>query len=506
MDNLTIRLRDRQVPSDHKTGSWGDLLFVFHVVGILVAILGVTMLFPLLVDWESSNADWHVFVTSAGVCLFTGITVALATYRRYQKVDRRKGYLLTVLSWVIVGLFGSLPLAFSSLNLSFTDAFFETMSALTTTGSTVLVGLDHMAPGLLIWRSILQWIGGIGIVVMALVMLPFLRIGGMQLFKSESSDVSDKLAPQIVRVAGLTVLVYVSLSLACLAALIIAGMPFFDAVNHAMATIATGGFSTKDASVGYYDSPAIEAVLIIFMMSGALPLVFYARIIMHGRDAFKAERQIPTFLAIWILAIGIATVIRHNSSAVEAIGWLGAFRQAAFNVTSVLTDTGFATTDFSLWGSGAIALFMGLLFIGGCAGSTSGSIKVFRWQLLFGSIRSQLVHVLSPNRVVAVRYRGKGVDDETISVVRNFFFLYMVTWAVLSFVLMLSGLDYLSATSAIAQAMAGAGPGLGPIVGPGTNFLGLSDFSKYVLVAAMLLGRLELATVYVLFLKDFWRK
>lgn len=480
-----------------------SLQFILFINGILLCILATVMLVPAAVDLFLGDSDWHVFALSSATTFVAGVLLILAYRADPPPTGSRSGYLLTVASWVLTALFGSLPLVFGSLNLSFTDAFFETMSGLTTTGSTILSGLDSMPPGLLLWRSLLQWIGGIGIVVMAIVLLPALRVGGMELFRTESSDVSEKAVPQAYRLAGVTALVYLGLSVICAIAMIMAGMGPFDAVNHAMTTLATGGYSTKDASVGFFDSVPIEVVTEIFMVSGALPLIFYARLIMVGRRAFKHERQVWGFLGILAVAVSLATVWNVASNDMP---FGQAFRQSAFNVTSILTDTGYATTDFSAWGSFAVGLFFVLYFVGGCAGSTSGAIKIFRWQILFASARRQLRLMPSPHRVLVVRYGGRPVDAEMLGAVRNFFFLYLLTFITLSAGVMATGVDFLSSTTSIAQAMANAGPGLGPLVGPATTFAVLPVVAKWIIAAAMLLGRLELATVYVLLVGSYWRR
>lgn len=483
--------------------SQNSLRFVLFVVGILLGILGAVMLIPAVVDLASSNTDWHVFAMSSGATTFVGCTLALSNRVRIERLDVRAGYLLTTVSWVLISAFAALPLTFSSLNISFTNALFETVSGLTTTGSTVLVGLDNMPPGILLWRSLIQWIGGVGIVVMAMVMLPALRIGGMQLFKTESSDISGKSMPRVYQLAGVTLMAYTGLTVLCTIFLVIAGMNLFDAVNHAMTALATGGYSTKDASVGFYNSLPIEIVLIVFMTAGALPLVFYARMITHGRQALTQEWQVRGFLGILVVAIGAVTVWRWATGNVD---FDLALREAAFNVTSVLTDTGFATTDFSTWGSFSNGIFFLLFFVGGCAGSTAGAVKIFRWQVMLQGMMVQLRQMLSPNRVLVVQYAARPVEMEMLGAVRNFLFVYVLTFAALSLGIMATGLDFLSSTSAVAQAMANAGPGLGPIVGPGTNFSELPSASKWILMLGMLLGRLELSTIYVLLLPDFWRR
>jgi trk system potassium uptake protein TrkH len=483
--------------------SFGNALrFVLFINGLLLLILAAAMIVPMLVDLELQNADWWAFVGSAGVSAFVGASLALSCRGLSDKLNPRAGYLLTASAWVMITGFGCLPLYFSSLHLSFTDAFFETMSGLTTTGSTVLSGLDTMAPGLLLWRSLLQWIGGVGIVVMAIILLPMLRVGGMQLFRTESSDISGKPVARVVQMAAITGVVYVGLSVLCALGFYFAGMNMFDAINHAMATIATGGYSTKDASIGFYNSVPIEIVGIVFMAAGALPLIFYAHLFTKGRRALLQERQVFAFIGVLVVSTLLMTWWNVNHSGMQV--W-HALRVSAFNVTSVLTDTGFATSDFGAWGSFALGLMFILLLIGGCAGSTAGGIKIFRWQILFDGFSRHFRQMIRPNQIILTRYAGETVDDDMVHGVRNFFVMYLMTLIVLSVVLMATGPDFLSSISMVAQAMANSGLGLGPIGGPSGNFEGLSDPSKWLLIAAMLLGRLELSTVYVLFIAEYWR-
>ncbi|MEF2073724.1 TrkH family potassium uptake protein [Consotaella aegiceratis] len=476
--------------------------FVVYLNGLFLLALAATMILPMLVDYGTDNADAGNFL--ACIVLVGGVGAFLvAGFRKSEEqrvLDRRTGYLITVSAWLVVTFFGSLPLMFSSLGLSVTDALFETVSGLTTTGSTVLTGLDHMAPGLLLWRSLLNWIGGVGIVVMALAVLPLLGVGGMQLFLLESSDVSGKAYPRVAQMARAIGGAYLGLTAACAFALIACGMQPFDAINHAMAAIATGGFSTHDASIGYFDSPLIEVVLMLGMISGALPLVFYANFMARGRRVVLEDQQISAFFKILLLAI----VVMTGWNIARGMEPVHALRVSAFNITSILTDTGFATDDFSAWGSFAVGFFFFLYFVGGCAGSTAGSVKIFRWQLLFPGAIRQLRQTLSPRRVLVVRYQHRRVDEETMSSVRNFLFLYLLTFAALSLLLMTTGLDLVTSLSSIAQAMAGAGPGLGPLVGPSTTFAALPDEAKWLVMTAMMLGRLELVTVYVVFLREFW--
>ncbi len=476
--------------------------FVVFVDGCLLLILSAGMAVPMIVDAAADNADWLAFAEAAVITGYVGGMLALSCRGYGAVLDRRAGYALTVSAWLAVAGFGSLPFMLSPLGASVTDAFFETMSGLTTTGSTVFAGLDHFPQGLLLWRSMLQWLGGAGIVVMAILLLPALGVGGMQLFRTESSDISDKPLPRIYQMAAATMATYGGLTLACAIAYGLAGMNAFDAINHAMTTLSTGGYSTKDASFGYFDSVPIEVVGIVFMTAGALPLLWWSRLLAQRGRAFAQERQVSAFIAILMAGIFMATawnVINGHMPVWHAL------RVSAFNVTSILTDTGFASTDYSAWGGFAVGLFFLLLLIGGCAGSTAGGIKVFRWQLLLAGVERQFKQMLSPHRVLTTHYGERPVDGSMMDSVRNFFFMYILTLLVLSLAVMTTGLDFLSSTSAVAQAMANAGPGLGPIVGPAANFASLAPVAKWLLALAMLLGRLELSTVYVMLLGAYWR-
>lgn len=479
------------------------LHFVLYVNGIFLFALAAFMLVPMAVDFGYGNPDAVTFLASAA---FTSVVAAFLfiTFRHpgERGFDRRTGYMITVSSWISASVFGAIPFVFSSRHIGFTDAMFETVSGLTTTGATVLHGLDYFPPGLLLWRSLLHWIGGIGIIVMALSMLPALGVGGMQLFLSESSDISGKTFPKVKQLAQAIGVVYVSLTVANAALLVIAGMPLFDAINIAMATIATGGFSIKDASIGYYNSVPIEVVTIVFMIAGAMPLAFYAKFIMQRGRVHFFDEQIGAFMKIWALMVALTTAWNISRGMIPA----HALRVSAFNVTSIITDTGFATDDFSKWGSFAIGIFFVLYFIGGCAGSTAGSIKIFRWQLLFSGSLRHLRMLLSPNRTIALTYQQKPVADATLGGVRNFFFMYLVTFTVLSLAVMATGLDFLSSTSGVAEAMANAGLGLGPVGNPSGNFHSITAVAKWIIMLAMILGRLELATLYAVLLPEFWSR
>jgi trk system potassium uptake protein TrkH len=481
----------------------GDLVLVLYAVGWLLVILALAMLVPAAVDAARGEPDWQAFLGSAGITLFFGALLVFACQGPHREPQVRTAFLLTSLTWLAVALFGSLPFQIGEANLSFTDAMFETMSGITTTGSTVMVGLERTPPGLLLWRSLLQLLGGIGIVLISIIILPFLRIGGMQLFRTESSDRSAKLLPSMRALMGRILGVYLGLVGACTVALDIAGMDFFEAFNHACATLSTGGFSTRDASVGGFANPAAEWLITLFMIAGSLPMVRFVAVLQGRADLFFRDSQIRLFLAFVLIATAVLTgwlVTALDRPLLEAL------RLAMFNVVSVMTTTGFATTDYQLWGAPAIALFLALTIVGGCTGSTAGGIKTFRFEILWLSARLYLTGLFLPSRVARPRYESRPVDAEVINGVLSFVFFFMGAWGLFTVVLGALGLDLVTAISGSATALANVGPGLGPIIGPAGNFQPLSDSVKWTLTLAMLLGRLEFFTLLVLLHPAFWRR
>ncbi len=475
---------------------------ISFVMGLLILGLAAIMMIPAIVDLGEGNPDWRVFVASGAGAFFIGGLLALANRSRIERFTIRQGFLLTTIAWLVLAAASAVPFILSRLSMSAADGFFESMSGLTTTGATVIEGLDDAPPGILLWRALLQGIGGIGIVVMAVLVLPFLRVGGQQLFSTESSDKSDKPLPRMRQVVGAISTVYFLLILLCAFALWFAGMSGFDAICHALATIATGGFSTKDASLGFYDNAAFDWIIVVFMISGALPLTWYVRIWHKGPKAVTSDSQVRVFLVT--LAICIAAVTSWVY-ATQPYDFWHTLRLAAFNVTSIVTDTGFASTDYMKWGSFAIVCFFFFPFIGGCTGSTAGSIKIFRWQIMMAWLRRLSLKNFQPNRILQARYNGKVVDSEIAFSVFAFFTLYLLTYAAFVTAVSATGVDILSASSAVAACMANSGPGLGDIVGPAGTYKSLPDAAKWLLSFAMLLGRLELYTMLVPMFPDFWR-
>jgi len=480
-----------------------DLRPICLVLGILLTTLGLAMLAPLAVDYAVDNPDWKVFAASAGITLFAGTCLWIANLGGQSGgLSLQQAFLLVTVSWVGLVAFAAIPLTLSELELDYTDAFFEAMSGITTTGSTVIVGLDTAPPGILLWRAILQWLGGIGIIVTAVAILPMLQIGGMQLFHMESSDTSDKMLPRAAQIAGSIAILYLLLSVLCMAAYWAAGMSLFDAVAHAMTTIATGGFSTYDRSLGHFESHTISGIATVFMILGSLPFVLYLQALAGKPGRLLLDTQVRWFFGILSVAIAAMFLVQVSQDLAEPAA---AAVDAAFNVVSVMTGTGYATTDYGLWGGFAVTVFFILMFIGGCAGSTSCGIKIFRFAVMWSAVSTQMRRLRHPNGVFVPRYGGRPLDNQVIAAVMSFFFLFFVMFAILSVLLSLLGLDTITALSAAGTALANVGPGLGERIGPAGSFADLPDTAKWLLSLAMLLGRLELFTVLVLFTPAFWR-
>ncbi len=476
---------------------------VLFVIGILLSILAAAMLIPAVVDLAIGHPDWHVFLASAAVTLFVGISLVLTSQGRGLDLKMRQAFVLTSLSWVVIAAFAALPFAFSELGLAYTDAFFESMSGITTTGSTVVIGLDDAPPGLLLWRALLQWLGGIGIIVMALSLLPMLRVGGMQLFRLESSDMSEKVLPRAAQIASSIGLIYLALTILCAACYALAGMPWFDAVAHSMTTIATGGFSTSDVSIGFFNSAQVDLVATVFMVLGSLPFVLYLRAVRGRPESLWRDTQVQWFLITVTVSILVMALYLWDTRPDVPFG--DALRLSSFNVVSVMTGTGYATSDFALWGSFALGMFFFLMFIGGCAGSTTCGIKIFRFQVLFATAFTQIEKLLHPHGVFIPYYNRKPIPESVVESVLSFFFLFVVCFTLLAMGLGLLGLDFLTSVSGAATALANVGPGLGPVIGPAGTFAPLPDEAKWLLSFGMLIGRLELFTVLVLFAPSFWR-
>ena len=475
---------------------------VFFAIGVLLIILGAFMLIPFLIEliFDEKNTT---FLSSAFITIFVGILLVLTHLEENRKLNLQQAFLLTTLSWLSIALFGSLPFLLSNLNLTLVDSFFESMSGITTTGSTIIKDLDNAPKGILIWRAILQWLGGIGVIVMAIAVLPLLNVGGMQLFRMESSDSTEKILPKARAVTLMISTIYITLTLTCALAYWVFGMNIFDSIAHSMTTIATGGFSTYSNSIGYFQNPKIEIVSIIFIILGSLPFITYIKFIKGNKKIFFKDSQIKGliyFLIFSILLMLLYLLLINNGN-----NFLENLRISTFNIVSILSGTGYVTEDFSLWGKFPLIFFLFLMFVGGCAGSTTCGIKIFRFQILAKFMLNQVKKIIYPNGVFSIRYNNEKISNTFIYSIITFIFLYFFIFFILSTLLSLNGLDFITATSGAASAISNVGPGLGDVIGPNGNFYDLPDFSKLCLSLGMLLGRLELFAVLVLFFPSFWK-
>lgn len=472
------------------------------ILGIFLITLAISMAIPMITLLiHDRNEELSAFLWSSMITFVTGLLLVMQRSREGTQLRPRDMYLLTTGSWLVVCIFAALPMVFIH-HISYTDAFFETMSGITTTGSTVLTGLDSASPGLLIWRSMLHWLGGIGFIGMAVAVLPLLRVGGMRLFQTESSDWSEKVAPRSHVAAKSILLVYLGLTGLATLALWIAGMTPFEAVNHAMSLISTGGFSTSDASLGHWTQPAIHWIAVVIMILGSLPFTLYVATLRGNRRALFKDHQVRGFLGFLIvISLAVGTWLSWHSG----YGWWDALRIVAINVTSVVTTTGVAVGDYTSWGSFAVLLFFYLTFVGGCSGSTAGGLKIFRFQVAASLLISSLKQLIHPRAVIQKKYNGHPIDEDIVRSLLTFSFFFTITIALLALGLGLIGLDWTTALSGAATAVCNVGPGLGSIIGPAGNFSSLPDAAKWLLTIGMLLGRLEILTVLVLITPVFWR-
>lgn len=478
-----------------------DLLPVFFLAGALLLGLAAFMGIPTLTMLAYGEVHWQAFFISAVITGLTGLVLTLIGRRRAFRLSPREAFLLTSLSWIMVALFASLPLVMVE-HIDYSDAFFETMSGITTTGSTVLVGLEHHPRGILLWRSLLQWIGGIGFIAMGVAILPFLRVGGMRLFHSESSDWSDKVTPRFGSFARAIALIYVSISGIAWLCFWLAGMSGFDALNHAMTSISTGGYSTYDASMGHFRDPLILWLAVLFMLLGALPFSLYVHFLHGRRRALWTDMQVRGFFK-FVLLVSLSLSLwlwLHGQQDFMAV-----FTAVTFNVVSVVTTTGYASEDYGQWGTLAAVVFFYLMFVGGCSGSTCGAVKIFRFQVAYMALRSQLNKLVHPRAIFAERYNNREISDDIVRSLIAFSFFFALTIGGLAIVLAAFGLDLVTSLTASVTAVTNVGPGLGPIVGPSGNFASLPDPAKWALSVGMLLGRLEIMTVLVLFTGSYWR-
>ena len=475
---------------------------VFFLIGVLLIVLGLSMLAPysMQVIYKENS---HSFISSSFVTIFIGILCILANLEKDLKLNLRQTFLFSTLAWVTVAIFGSLPFVLSNQTFSFSDAFFESMSGITTTGATIISDLDNSPKSILLWRAIMQWLGGIGIVVMAITILPLLKVGGMQLFKMEGPDSTEKILPRTIEVAAIIISTYIILTLFCGFFYWIFGMTVFDSICHAMTTIATGGFSTHNDSIGFFKNSNIEIVASLFIILGSIPFISYLKFSQGNKKIFFQDVQIKGL--IYLLAISILVMflyllfINYEGNLFEKI------RISSFNVISILSGTGYVTDDFGLWGKFSLIFFLFLMFIGGCAGSTACGIKIFRLQMLLIFLKNQVKKFIYPNSVIITKYNNYKISDDFIRSVIIFIFSFLFIFLIIAMLLSISGLDFVTSISGAASSISNVGPGLGEIIGPDGNYKSLPDLSKWILAIGMLLGRLELFAVLVLFFPSFWK-
>ena len=465
--------------------------------------LSAFMLIPGFVDYILDDEDWAAFLVSSFITLFVGAGLYLSSRdNNPEHLDLRQAFLLTNSAWISISLFGSLPFLFSNLNLNFIDAFFESTSGITTTGSTIISNLDQVSYGILLWRALLQWLGGIGIIVMAVAILPMLSIGGMQLFKTESYETPDKIIPRAAIFASGISIVYVVLTSTWAFMLWLAGMPIFDSITHAMTTLATGGYSTKSESLGAFNSVNIEMIIVLGMIVGSLPFIHYLSILKNGWKNLINDQQVKWFLLILFFLISIVTFNLY----INGQNFFSSLRVSIFNVVSIVTGTGFGTDDFSRWGGFATTLLLILMFMGGCAGSTTCGLRMARIQVLIANAKTQVLKLLTPHAVIIPYYNKKPIPESVTESVMGFFFLYILVFIIISCLLGSLGLDFMTSLSGAASAIGNVGPGLGEMIGPNGTYAEIPNLGKLILCLGMILGRLEIFAILVMFTSSFWKK
>ena len=476
---------------------------VINLIGLLLCTLSIFMLIPGFVDYILGDEDWAAFLVSSFITLFVGAGLYLSSREiNPEHLELRQAFLLTNSAWISISLFGSLPFLFSNLNLNFIDAFFESTSGVTTTGSTIIPNLEQVSYGILLWRALLQWLGGIGIIVMAIAILPMLSIGGMQLFKTESYETPDKIIPRAAIFASGISIVYIVLTSIWAFMLWLAGMPIFDSITHAMTTLATGGYSTKSESLGAFNSVNIEMIIVLGMIVGSLPFIHYLSILKKGWKNLINDQQVKWFLLILFFLISIVTFNLY----INGQNFFSSLRVSIFNVVSIVTGTGFGTDDFSQWGGFATTLLLILMFMGGCAGSTTCGLRMARIQVLMANAKTQVLKLLTPHAVIIPYYNKKPIPESVTESVMGFFFLYILVFIIISCMLGSLGLDFMTSLSGAASAIGNVGPGLGEMIGPKGTYAEIPNLGKLILCLGMILGRLEIFAILVMFTASFWKK
>lgn len=480
-----------------------DIRPVLYLNGFVLLILAAAMGAPLLVDLATDASEWQAFAFSAMACGFIGL-VLISANRTIDapELKTRQAFLVTTGSWLLAALFGALPLYFGSLRLSPMDALFEAVSGVTTTGATVITGLDQAPRAVLLWRALLQWLGGVGIIVASVALLPMLKIGGMQLFRMESSDKSDKIKARVSQVTSRILIVYGMLTLLLTVLFALAGMSPLEAVCHAMSSLSTGGFSTSDQSLGHFGDGA-QWVCIFGMALGGATLTQFIAPWKRGRRRILDDSQIRWYLGVIVL---FSTVLTFWNWAMRDLSLYDAIRQSVFNVVSTISTTGYHTSNYDSWGGFAQVAFFAMTFLGGCTGSAAGGIKIFRYEVLFAVAGVHIRKLLHPSGIFVIDFNGLRLTDIVVRSVLGFMMFYFFCFMLLSLCLTVLGLDVTSAVSGAASSLANLGPGLGDLIGPGSCYADVPDEAKFLLAFGMLVGRLELATVLILFSTGFWRE
>ena len=471
------------------------------VSGTVICAVGFFLFIPLTTELIYKTESWQSYAVPILIYLIVGGSLVITNKNVGFKISLKEAFIITVLSWLLMTFLCAIPFLYTEVNLSIIDALFESMSGLTTTGATTLINLENLPKGILIWRAFLQWLGGIGIVVIALFILPFLRIGGMQLFHLEGDDPYDKSLPKISSVIRKIFIIYLLFTIILTFLYYIFGMMFFDAISHSLTTISTGGFSNYDNSFGLFNSK-ILIVSIIFMVLGSLPFLVLIQTSKKNLFAIFKDHQIRIFISILLIAIII--IFYFANQFIDG----NVFKKiitVSFNTISIISGTGYISNNFEQWGNYASVLFLILMFIGGCAGSTTGGLKIFRFQILFKYLYLHFKKMLQPHAVLSIQFNNKKVPESTYESVMSFFFLYILTFASSALLLSFSGLDFLTCISAAASTISNVGPGLGDTIGPNGNYSNLTNYSKIVLILTMFLGRLEMLTILVLFIPSFWK-
>ena len=475
---------------------------VAYVIGLLVAAMGVFMLFPLTLDYAAGDPHWRAFFRSAVICVVAGGATALASSNGAgHGLTLQQVFLLTTGVWVAMPAFGALPLMLGEPGLSITDALFEAVSGMTTTGTTVIEGIDALPLGTNLWRGILQWLGGLGIVIVAMLFLPVMKVGGMQFFRSEGFDTLGKVLPRAIDISSALIQIYVWLTVACAFTYFALGMTGFEAVVHALSTVSTGGFSSSDSSFALFRGPA-EYAAVVFMMLGSLPFIRFVQLVQGSARPLFHDAQVRAYIR-WNIYATVAIVayeVLTRGGALDVV-----VRETAFNVVSTFSGTGFSSVDLSLWGPFPFVILIIVGLIGGCTSSTGCSIKVFRYLILFEAIKVQVKRLHNPSSVNPLRYDGRTVDPEVVNSVIVFFTMFILTFGLLAVALGLTGLEVKTAITAAWTSVANIGPVFGPGVGPTGAVHGFPTSTKWLMMAGMLVGRLELLSVYVLFMARFWR-